>query len=84
MGWKDFKAQARIVEEHFSKCLVNPKWADNEQDMFEHWDIEGELNGRLLTFDGKLRDVYRDCFRNVSWRSIRFCLRLSGIIDRDY
>jgi len=53
MSWKDFKAQARIVEEHFSKCLINPKWANSEQDMFEHWDVEGELNGKLLKFDVK-------------------------------
>jgi hypothetical protein len=71
MSWKDFKAQAKIVEEHFSKCLVNPKWADSEQDMFEHWDIEGELNGTLLKFDVKgrkkinrLDDNYQD---DIAW-----------------
>jgi hypothetical protein len=71
MSWKNFKTQSKIIEEHFSKCLINPKWADSEQDMFEHWDIEGELNGKLLKFDVKGRkkinrlDVnYQD---NITW-----------------
>jgi len=55
MSWKNFKTQGKIVEEHFSKCLINPKWANSEQDMFEHWDIEGELDGKLLKFDVKGR-----------------------------
>ena len=28
-------------------------WANSEQDKYEHWDVEGNLNGRTLKFDIK-------------------------------
>ena len=28
-------------------------WANSEQDKYEHWDVEGSLNGKTLKFDIK-------------------------------
>ena len=53
MSWQEFKARAKIIEENFAKNLTNPKWANDYQDMHEHWDVEGMLDGKLLKFDVK-------------------------------
>jgi hypothetical protein len=53
MSWQEFKARAKIIEENFAKNLTNPKWANDYQDMHEHWDVEGTLDGKLLKFDVK-------------------------------
>jgi hypothetical protein len=53
MSWQEFKARAKIIEENFAKNLTNPKWANDYQDMHEHWDVEGILDGKLLKFDVK-------------------------------
>ena len=53
MSWKEFKERAKIVEESFAKNLTNPVWANDYQDMHEHWDLEGTLDNKLLKFDVK-------------------------------
>ncbi len=53
MSWKEFKVKAKIVEKNFAKNLKNPVWANNQQDMFEHWDVQGIFNNKLLKFDVK-------------------------------
>ena len=53
MSWQEFRARAKIIEENFAKNLTNPKWANDYQDMHEHWDVEGTLDGKLLKFDVK-------------------------------
>ena len=53
MSWEEFKRLAKITEENFAKNLKDPVWADSKQDMFEHWDVKGILDGELLKFDVK-------------------------------
>ena len=53
MSWKEFRERAKIVEESFAKNLTNPVWANDYQDMHEHWDLEGTLDNKLLKFDVK-------------------------------
>ena len=53
MSWEEFKRQGKIIEENFAKNLDNPVWATREEDMFEHWDLKGSLEGKLLKFDVK-------------------------------
>jgi len=53
MSWQEYRARAKIIEENFAKNLTNPKWANDYQDMHEHWDIQGTLDGKLLKFDVK-------------------------------
>ena len=53
MSWQEYKARAKIIEENFAKNLTDPKWANDYQDMHEHWDIQGTLDGKLLKFDVK-------------------------------
>ncbi len=38
MNW--FREQAKIVEKNFAKNLKEVEWANDEQDMFEHWDVK--------------------------------------------
>jgi len=71
MSWQSFREQGKIVEKSFSKFLVNPNWANKTQDIFEHWDLEGELNGTLLKFDVKgMKKTNRldtDCQDDFAW-----------------
>ena len=53
MSWQEYRARAKIIEENFAKNITDPKWANNYQDMHEHWDVEGTLDGKLLKFDVK-------------------------------
>ena len=50
MSWKEFRERAKIVEESFAKNLIDPVWANDYQDMHEHWDVEGTLDNKLLKF----------------------------------
>ena len=53
MSWQEYKARAKIIEQNFAKNLTDVKWANDYQDMHEHWDIEGMLEGKVLKFDVK-------------------------------
>jgi hypothetical protein len=53
MSWQEFRARAKIIEQNFAKNLNNPVWANDYQDMQEHWDVQGTLDGQLLKFDVK-------------------------------
>ena len=43
----------KIIEQNFAKNLKDPIWANDHQDMQEHWDVKGTLNNELLKFDVK-------------------------------
>ena len=54
MSYKEFREKARIVEQAFAqRHLSNILWANDYQNMSEHWDVEGALNGKTLKFDVK-------------------------------
>ena len=53
MSWQEYRERAKTIEENFAKNLKDPTWANNYQDMQEHWDVEGTLDGKLLKFDVK-------------------------------
>ena len=54
MSYKEFKEKAKIVEQTFAqRHLSNVLWADDYQNIKEHWDVEGALNGKTLKFDIK-------------------------------
>ena len=54
MSWEEFRRKAKIVEQAFAqRHLSNILWADDYQNIKEHWDVEGALNGKTLKFDIK-------------------------------
>ena len=53
MSWQEYRARAKIIEQNFAKNLKDPVWANDYQDMQEHWDVQGTLDGQLLKFDVK-------------------------------
>ena len=53
MSWQEYRARAKIIEENFAKNLKDPVWANDYQDMQEHWDVQGTLDNELLKFDVK-------------------------------
>ena len=54
MSYKEFREKAKIVEQAFAqRHLSNILWANDHQNMSEHWDVEGALNGKTLKFDVK-------------------------------
>ena len=48
MSWQEYRARAKIIEQNFAKNIADPKWANDYQDMHEHWDVQGTLDGKLL------------------------------------
>ena len=54
MSWEEFRRKAKLVEQAFAqRHLSDIKWANNYQNIHEHWDMEGGLNGKTLKFDVK-------------------------------
>ena len=53
MSWEEYVKQAKISEEKFAKNLTNPVWANNYQNMKEHWDVKGIFKQKLYKFDVK-------------------------------
>jgi len=41
------------TEIKFASKLINPNWSSREQDMFEHWDVEGGFLNSRFKFDVK-------------------------------
>ena len=53
MSWKEFRDRAKVIEEQFAKKLVNPVWANDNENINEHWDVKGLFKDKLLKFDVK-------------------------------
>ncbi len=53
MSWQEYRARAKIIEQNFAKNIKDPIWANDYQDMQEHWDVKGTLDNELLKFDVK-------------------------------
>ena len=54
MSYKEFREKAKIVEQAFAqRHLSDILWANDYQNIKEHWDVEGALNGKTLKFDIK-------------------------------
>ena len=52
--WNHFIHKGTLDEERFAqRHLSDIKWSNNYQNMHEHWDMEGALNGKTLKFDVK-------------------------------
>ncbi len=44
MSWEEFVAKAKIIEAEFTEHLEDVTKSTKEQDLFEHWDVEGTLH----------------------------------------
>ena len=52
--WDSFIHKGTLDEERFAqRHLSNIKWSNNYQNLHEHWDMEGELDGKTSKFDVK-------------------------------
>jgi hypothetical protein len=52
--WASFVRKGKLAEKLFAqRHLSDIKWANSEQDKYEHWDMEGGLNGKTSKFDVK-------------------------------
>ena len=54
MSWEEFRRKARIIEENFAKNLTDVVKATKNQDMYEHWDMVGKLDNKVLSVIGIL------------------------------
>ena len=50
---KDFLEAAKKVEDSFAKNLTDVVKASKKQDMYEHWDMVGKLDGESFRFEVK-------------------------------
>ena len=54
MSREEFRRKAKIVEQAFAqRHLSNIIWANDYQNINEHWDMEGAINGKTFKFDVK-------------------------------
>tara|TARA_R100001143_G_scaffold13941_2_gene15946 strand:- start:131 stop:613 length:483 start_codon:yes stop_codon:yes gene_type:complete len=54
MSWREFREKGRIVERNFyKKHLTNAIESNDYQDFSEHWDVQGDLDGKTFKFDVK-------------------------------
>ena len=52
--WDSFIHKGTLDEERFAqRHLTNIKWSNNYQNVREHWDMEGSINGKTSKFDVK-------------------------------
>ena len=52
--WASFVRKGKLAEKLFAqRHLSDIKWANSEQDRYEHWDMEGGLDGKTSKFDVK-------------------------------
>ena len=52
--WDHFIHKGKLVEELFAqKHLSDIQWSNNYQNIHEHWDMQGALNGKTFKFDVK-------------------------------
>ena len=52
--WASFVRKGKLAEKLFAqRHLSDIKWANSEQDKYEHWDMEGGLDGKTSKFDVK-------------------------------
>jgi hypothetical protein len=59
--WDPFIERGKLAEKLFAqRHLSDIKWASSQQDRYEHWDMEGSINGKTSKFDVKgLKKVNR-------------------------
>ena len=54
MSWREFREKGRMVERNFyKKHLTNAIESNDYQDFSEHWDVQGDLDGKTFKFDVK-------------------------------
>jgi hypothetical protein len=53
MTWSDHIKKGKLIEDEFAENLKDVVKANIKQDLYEHWDIEGTLQGKRLRFDVK-------------------------------
>ena len=53
MSWADHINKGKLIEDEFAENLKDVIKASREQDLYEHWDVEGILQGKRLRFDVK-------------------------------
>ena len=52
--WASFVRKGKLAEKLFAqRHLSDIKWARSQQDKYEHWDMEGGLDGKTSKFDVK-------------------------------
>lgn len=71
MSWKEFRDRAKLIEEQFAQKLINPIWANDNENIKEHWDVKGLFKNKLLKFDVKgmkKKNRYDNNFQDdVAW-----------------
>ena len=77
MSLQEFIKRAKIIEEDFTKNLENPKEADKKQNIFEHWDVEGTLNGERLKFD--VKDLKKFNRKDLETQDTMACVEYVGV-----
>ena len=56
MSWEEFVAKAKLIEAEFTENLTDVIKSTKQQDLYEHWDVEGVLEGTRMKID--IKELY--------------------------
>jgi hypothetical protein len=93
MSWEEYRKQAKMSEEKFAKNLINPIWANDYENMKEHWDVKGVFKNKTYRFDVKgmkkknrwdnnFQDDYIVFERNKYWLIVDRQELLNHVVNR--
>ena len=77
MSWSDHINKGKLIEDEFAENLKDVVKATKEQDLYEHWDIEGTLQGKRLRFD--VKDMKRFNRKDTEPQDEMACVEYVGI-----
>ena len=73
MSWEEYRKQAKMSEEKKKKNLIDPIWANDYENMKEHWDVKGVFKNKTYRFDVKGMFIYKKCITVwliIAWKCV--------------
>jgi len=77
MSWEEFIAKAKLIEAEFTENLTDVTKATKEQDLYEHWDVEGVLEGKRMKFD--IKDMKKFNRKDPETQDGMACIEYVGV-----
>jgi|TARA_R110000787_G_scaffold11368_3_gene37744 hypothetical protein len=77
MSWEEFVAKAKIIEAEFTEHLEDVTKSTKEQDLFEHWDVEGTLQGTRMKVD--IKDMKKFNRKDPETQDEMACVEYVGV-----
>ena len=77
MSWEEFVAKAKLIEAEFTENLTDVVKSTKQQDLYEHWDVEGVLEGTRMKVD--IKDVKKFNRKDMEPQDEMACVEYVGV-----